>query len=68
MRPEVFVLVPLPEIAVLLPEFEVEVVLVGRVVFVTPFDAVSDVRVPLELIMVPLFLSVALPVFSFVLL
>jgi len=53
------VLVPLPVIAVPLPELLV-VVLVGRVVFVTP-PAVSEVLKPLELIIVPPVLSLALP-------
>jgi hypothetical protein len=69
VRPLVLVLVPvpLPEIAVLLPVPVVDVVLVGRVVLVTP-PVPSEVLVPLELIIVPLFLSLALPVDSFVLL
>ena len=58
VRPVVLVpvFVPLPEIAVLLPEPVPEVVLVGRVAFVVP-PVISEVLVPLELIIVSPLLS-----------
>lgn len=66
----VLVPVPLPEIAVLLPEpvlFIVDEVPAGRVLFVIP-SVPSDVLVPLELIIVPLFVPPVPSEFSFELL
>jgi hypothetical protein len=54
VRPVVRVLVPLPVIAVLLPEPTFDEVFEGRVLFVTP-SVTSDVLVPLELTIEPLF-------------